>query len=92
MQVRACIATLCYVPIRIDYDSEEFPYEQLARILRERITAGEYPPGTRLPSLVAIQAETGLSPMTIRRAMRQLEAEGLVHIRPGRGTFAAKPG
>jgi GntR family transcriptional regulator len=77
------------VRVRIDHGAAEFPYEQLARQLRERIAGGEYPAGSKLPSIQEIIAETGLSPMTIRRAWGVLESEGLVVIRPGRGTFVS---
>jgi DNA-binding GntR family transcriptional regulator len=76
----------------VDFEAvqAEFPYLQLAAQIRERITSGEYPPGAKLPPIVEIVAQTGLSPMTIRRAYKLLEDEGLVTIVPGRGTFVRK--
>lgn len=53
--------------------------------LRTRIGAAA--PGTRLPSNRALMAEFGASPVTVQRAMRQLDALGLVESRPGVGTF-----
>lgn len=73
--------------MHIDRDAAEFPYEQLAAYFRERIRAGADRPGAKLPSYAAITAETGLSPKTIKRAMRMLESEGLVLIRASRGIF-----
>ena len=73
--------------VQIDHDSAEFPYAQLAAQLRGGIASGLYPPGSKLPSIVDIAAETGLSPMTIRRAFRDLSDEGRVRIVPGRGTY-----
>ena len=75
--------------MQIDRDAADFPYEQLARALRERITSGEFGKGAKLPTINDLISETGLTPMTIRRAYRMLETEGLVVIRPGRGTFVA---
>lgn len=75
--------------MQIDHDAADFPFEQLARQLRERIASGEYPKGSKLPSIDDIIRQTGLSPMTIRRAFRLLASEGLVVIRAGRGTFVA---
>jgi hypothetical protein len=49
-----------------------------------------YPPGRAIPSLQRIHQETGLSTKTIRRAIAILAAEGLVHIRPGWGTFVVR--
>ncbi len=73
--------------MQIDHDAEAFPFEQLAAILRQRISDGTYPPGSRLPTLLALESESGLSPMTVRRAVKLLADEGLVRSRPGRGTF-----
>lgn len=75
--------------MRIDPDAADFPYEQLAARLRERIRSAEFTPGSKLPTIGEIVSQTGLSPMTIRRAYKVLEDEGLVVIRPGRGTFVA---
>jgi DNA-binding GntR family transcriptional regulator len=75
--------------VQIDHDAAEFPFEQLADQIRRSIGAGEYPRGSRLPTIVDIVADTGLSPMTIRRAFRVLTDEGLVRVVPGRGTFVA---
>ena len=71
----------------IDHAGAEFPYRQLAAILRQRITAGEYGAGGRLPAIVALQAEFGLSAKTVQRALAVLAAEGLVVTVPNRGTF-----
>lgn len=74
----------------IDHGAAEFPYLQLARILRERIAAGTYPAGRKIPGLVALEQEFGLSSMTVRRAVDVLVTEGLVVKVPGRGTFVTQ--
>jgi DNA-binding GntR family transcriptional regulator len=52
--------------------------------LQDRIVSGALPGGARLlPE--AIAAELGLSRMPVREAIRQLDAEGYVTIRPNRG-------
>lgn len=48
-------------------------YEQLAR----RIVSGFYPPGSRLPSVRDLAAESGVNPNTMQRALAQLEQSGL---------------
>jgi DNA-binding transcriptional regulator YhcF (GntR family) len=78
--------------VRIDHESDCWPYEQVAAHFRERIRAGELAPGARLPSLQELAADTGLTVKTIQRAMRLLESEGLVTVRPNRGTFVRRPG
>jgi DNA-binding GntR family transcriptional regulator len=71
----------------IDHEAEAFPYEQLAAILRARIEDGTYPPGRRIPTHLALEQESGLSPMAVRRAVRLLVSQGWVRTKPGRGTF-----
>jgi GntR family transcriptional regulator, transcriptional repressor for pyruvate dehydrogenase complex len=53
-------------------------YEQLAGLLRERITSGELGVGDRLPSETALAKQAGVSRSTVREALRILEQSGLV--------------
>jgi DNA-binding transcriptional regulator YhcF (GntR family) len=55
--------------------------------LRVRILAGEFAPGTRLPSHTALAAEFGVAPFTARQALGHLQEAGLVSCEQGRGTF-----
>jgi GntR family transcriptional regulator len=71
----------------IDPDDLTAPWLQLLAILRERIGDGTYAPGKRLPSLVALEEEFGLNAKTVKKAVDQLRADGLVVTSPGRGTF-----
>lgn len=80
-----------HVRVLIDHGAAEFPYLQLARILRERIASGEYAPGAKIPAIAAMVAETGLDVMTIRRAVKVLADEDLVTVVPGRGTYVKAP-
>lgn len=59
-------------------------------LLEERIDSGVYPPGERLPSALDLQSETGISPVTARRVLRELRAAGLAYMEPGIGTFVAR--
>ncbi|MCA9628046.1 MAG: PLP-dependent aminotransferase family protein [Myxococcales bacterium] len=61
--------------------------ERVERRLRERCLAGAV--GERLPSVRQLMRELGASPVTISRALKQLELEGLLHAQPGAGTFIA---
>jgi len=90
MGVLAFHGTPCHAAaVQIDHEAGDWPYEQVAAHYRQAIISGELAPGTRLPSLDALVRETGLSPMTIRRAFRVLADEGRVRVVPGRGTFVA---
>jgi DNA-binding GntR family transcriptional regulator len=59
--------------------------------LQDLIVSGALPGGTRLkPELIA--AELGVSRMPVREAIRQLDAEGYVTIRPNRGAVVTARG
>ena len=72
---------------RIERDALEPAYVQLADILRQRIAEGEYHAGDRLPTEAELMRAYGLSPVTVRRAVKILVDEGSVTATPGRGTF-----
>ena len=57
----------------------------LADNLRARIRSGEWPEGLALPAERDLSTQTGLSRTTVREALRILELDGLIEIRPGRG-------
>ena len=73
----------------IDRDAPDPPYVQIAAILRARITSGELPPGTRLPSVQDLIGEYGVARTTARKALRVLAGEGLARVVPGWGTYTA---
>lgn len=68
------------------------PYAELADRLRERIAGKALPPGSWIGTEVAIASESGLSRMTVRRAVQALVDEGLVERRAGRGVFVRENG
>ena len=74
----------------VDEASPDWPYQQVAAKIRERIRAGEL--GPRLPSYMTLAHELEVSPMTVQRAIKVLKDEGLVVTYPGRGTFVVPPG
>jgi GntR family transcriptional regulator len=72
---------------RIDRDSYEPAYMQLAKILRRLIADGAYRPGDQLPSEAQLCRRYGISPMTVRRSINLLYDQGVVNTAQGRGTF-----
>ena len=65
-------------------------YLQVKNHLREGLSGGRWSPGDRLPSEAELVGEFGLSRMTVNRALRELEQEGLVERVQGVGSFAAQ--
>ena len=74
----------------IDRGSADTPSEQVGAILRARIASGQYAPGSRLPSNTSLAQEFGVANRTVRKALAPLEAEGLIEVKPGWGTFIAR--
>ena len=69
--------------------SPSAPYTRVKQHLKTGLAAGRWPPGALMPSEAALVAEFGVSRMTVNRALRELQAEGLVQRTQGVGTFAA---
>lgn len=64
-------------------------YLEIARQLRDECSS--LPEATKLPSERFLGERFQVSPMTVRRAMEELENEGLVARIAGRGTFTQRP-
>ncbi|WP_170317240.1 GntR family transcriptional regulator [Acrocarpospora corrugata] len=66
-------------------------YPKIAARLRARIASGEYAPGELLPAEGALCEEFGISRNTVRRALADVEAEGLVITIPSKGRMVRVP-
>ncbi|MDH6137461.1 GntR family transcriptional regulator [Kitasatospora sp. MAA4] len=62
-------------------------HKQVATAMRTSITAGEWPPGTQLPTETDLATTYGVSRPTVRLAVAALRTEGLLDVKQGRGTF-----
>ncbi|WP_442788731.1 winged helix-turn-helix domain-containing protein [Dactylosporangium sp. NBC_01737] len=62
---------------------------QIVDDLAERIRAGEYEPGSQLPTYAALASLYDVSPATVAIVVRILRERGLVVGVPGRGTYVA---
>jgi GntR family transcriptional regulator len=62
-------------------------HRQLYLVLREQLLRGHWRAGSALPTEDALCAEFGVSRITVRRALGDLVAEGLLQRRHGLGTF-----
>lgn len=66
-------------------------YQQLAQQIREAIARGELQAAASLPSVRHLSRELIVNPNTVARAYTELEREGLLISRPGRGIYVAQP-
>lgn len=64
-------------------------YNQVANTLRQAILSGKIIPGSQLPTERAMCDQHSVSRITIRHALRLLEAERLIQRRQGSGTFVS---
>jgi GntR family transcriptional regulator len=64
-------------------------YRQLASILREPINNGTFPVGGELPKEAMIAEHFGVSLITVRQALRDLEADGLIKKRSAKPAVVA---
>ncbi len=65
-------------------------YRRTYETILARIVAGELPAGAMLPSEHEIARELGVSQGTARKALMELDREGVVERRQGKGTFVAQ--
>ena len=68
--------------------ARDLRYLTVAAALRDRLAAGDYPPGQLLPSEAELAAEHAVSRVTARKALGQLKGEGLIDSRQGFGWYA----
>ncbi|MGW5732687.1 MULTISPECIES: FadR/GntR family transcriptional regulator [Streptomyces] len=61
--------------------------EQATQRLREQITGGQWPIGSKLPGETTLAKELGIGRSTVREALRSLAGAGLVKARQGAGVF-----
>ena len=62
-------------------------YEQIKEQVKAQILSGELQEGEMLPSLRRLAADLKISVLTTTRAYNELEAEGYIISRPGKGFF-----
>ncbi|MDN5385012.1 GntR family transcriptional regulator [Streptomyces sp. LB8] len=68
-------------------DRTRAAWPQIRDEILRRIREGEYPPGSKVPSVVQVATEFGVANSTAQRAMDAVKAEGLTRSERGIGTF-----
>jgi GntR family transcriptional regulator, phosphonate transport system regulatory protein len=64
-------------------------WSSIESVLADDIASGRLPPGSKLDGEYRLAARFGVNRHTLRQAIGQLAAKGLVHARHGLGTFVA---
>ena len=62
-------------------------YEHVALQIEQNIRSGELAIGARIPSERELARQFGVSRVVVREAMRHLEAQGVIEVRHGSGTY-----
>jgi GntR family histidine utilization transcriptional repressor len=65
-------------------------YQTVKAAIQRRLMEGGWKPGARLPSERELVQEFGCARMTVHRALRELEVEGLIERRQGSGSYVAE--
>jgi len=75
------------IEFHLDSRSGVAPYMQLIHQVRHALRLDLLREGEQLPTVKEVAAGLAINPNTVLKAYRELEYQGLVAARPGRGTF-----
>ena len=64
-------------------------YLQIMEQIKQRIAVGDWVAGQAIPSIRQLAAEISVSVITVKRAYLELEREGIIVTRQGKGCFVA---
>lgn len=64
-------------------------YMQLMEQICQRVATADWPAGHELPSIRVLAAEVRVSVITVKRAYLELEREGVIITRQGKGSFVS---
>lgn len=64
-------------------------YLQIMEQIRQRIAVGDWVAGEPIPSIRQLAVDIGVSVITVKRAYLELEREGVIVTRQGKGCFVA---
>lgn len=77
------------IQFHLDPASGVATYLQIVQQVKEGLRLGTIDVGDQLPTVREVVADLAINPNTVAKAYRELEREGLVVARQGRGTFVA---
>ncbi len=76
---------------KINFDSHIPYYAQLSEIIKDQISHKVWQPGEQIPGEPDLCIIYGVSRTVVRQALDEVENEGLIERRKGKGTFVAVP-
>lgn len=65
-------------------------YLQLVEQIKRRVASGDWKPGQEIPSIRVLAAAVKVSVITVKRTYLELEREGIIVTRQGKGSFVAE--
>ena len=71
----------------IEHESPVPLYIQIKDFIRQNIESGEFGGDTRLPSERKLAQQFDVSRLTVTKALKELELEGLIYTQVGKGTY-----
>ena len=75
--------------LQLNYRDAKPIYEQIKDGIRRLLLSNAIKADEKLPSVRELASSLAINPNTIQRAYRELEAEGYVYTKQGKGTFAS---
>ena len=73
--------------LKLEPSAKVAPFRQILDQVRAGILSGAVTAGEQLPSVREMAADLSVNPLTVARALNELEAAGLIESRWGKGNF-----
>src|SRR3984957_20909160 len=64
-------------------------YLQIMEQIKQRIAVGDWVPGQQIPSIRQLAVDLQVSVITVKRSYLELEREGVIQTRHGKGSLVA---
>ncbi len=78
------------IPFRVTFQPGVAIYEQVVYAAKKALVSGQMRSGDAFPSVRTLSKALKINPNTAHKVVAQLVDEGLIEVRPGRGTFVAR--
>jgi GntR family transcriptional regulator len=76
--------------IKLDSASDIPIYEQIKKYIKGKISLGDLKANNPLPSIRELAIQLLINPNTVARAYRELELEGFIYTRKGKGCYISE--